>query len=453
MYDLVLKGGTIVTPDDVFEGDLAVRGEKIAAVGQELCSEENAGKVLDVSGMIVLPGALDPHVHMDLHVGGGRTCDDFASGTAAAASGGVTTIIDFTMGSRESTMMEDLAKRLSDAKNSVIDYAFHAEVVGWTPARLDEMRAVAEMGVSSFKFFTAYASSGRRTDNGQLYESMRVLNELDALAVVHAEDEDIIRAILDRMPEENKSKMTALGVSRPGLSEASAVASVAWLARKASTRVHIVHLSSRLGLIELLKAREDGVVITAETCPQYLLLTDEVYTRKDAHLFSAAPAFKTADDQEALWHALAQKDVSFLATDHCSFTNEQKNWRGRFDDLPYGLSGVELLVPLAYSEGVMKGRFSLSDLADLTSASAAKLYGLYPRKGNLMPGADADVTVIDPTAEWTVRASDLRSKCDFSPYEGMALQGKIFATISRSELIFLDGEFRGRPGRGRFLAR
>ncbi|MCL2009783.1 MAG: dihydropyrimidinase [Synergistaceae bacterium] len=449
MYDLALKGGTIVTQDDVFEGDLAILGEKIAAVGREL----SADKILDVSGMVVLPGAIDPHVHMALPVQGGeRSCDDFASGTMAAASGGVTTIIDFTVGSRESTMAEDLEKRLAAAGDSFIDYAFHAEVVGWTPARLDDIRTVAEMGVRSFKFFTAYASSGRRADNGQLLESMRVLAELDALAIVHAEDEEIIKAILDKMPEERKSGMTALGVSRPDLCEASAVASVAWLARSAGARVHIVHLSSRLGLRELMKAREDGTDITAETCPQYLLLTDEAYLREDARFFSAAPALRTAADQEALWDALARKDVSFLATDHCPFTNEQKAWRGRFDKLPYGLPGVELLLPLAYSEGVMKGRFSLSDLVDLTSTAAAKLYGLYPRKGNLMPGADADIAVIDPKAEWTVKASGLRSKSGFSPYEGMALQGNIFATISRGEPIFLDGEFKGRSRRGRFLA-
>jgi len=451
MYDLVLKGGTIVAHDDVFEGDLAIRGEKIAALGQDLCAEGD--NFLDVSGMVVLPGAIDPHVHMDLPIHEElRSCDDFSSGTAAAAAGGVTTIIDFTVGSRESTMTEDLERRLAAAGNSLIDYALHGEVVGWTRARLDEMCAVAEMGVRSFKFFTAYASSGRRTDNGGLLESMRLLAELDAVALVHAEDEAIIQAILDTMPPANKSDMRALGVSRPDLCEAAAVASVAWLARNAAARVHIVHLSSRMGLIELLKAREEGADITAETCPQYLLLTDEAYLREDARLFSAAPALRTAADQEALWDALARKDVSFLATDHCPFTSEQKTWRGRFDDLPYGLPGVELLLPLAYSEGVMKGRFTLSDLADLTSTAAAKLYGLYPRKGSLTPGADADVAIIDPKAEWTVKASGLRSRCGFSPYEGMTLQGGLFATYSRGEPVFLDGEIKGRPGRGRFLA-
>jgi dihydropyrimidinase len=375
------------------------------------------------------------------------------AGTQAAASGGVTTIIDFTVGSRESTLIEDLENRLKDARDSVVDYAFHAEVVGWTPARLDEMREVAEMGVRSFKFFTAYGSSGRRTNNGPLLESMQVLAEIDGLAVVHAEDESIIQTILDQMTDEQKSHMTALGLSRPDVCEAGAINTVAWLARCAGARAHIVHLSSQMGLEELAQARRDGADVTAETCPQYLLLTDEVYKKEDGHLFSAAPALRTIADQQALWRALSNKELAFLATDHCPFTREQKTWQGRFDRLPYGLPGVELMLPLAYSEGVMKGRFSLSDLAELTSTAAAKLYGLYPRKGSLLPGADADVTVIDPAAEWTVTAGELRSNCDFSPYEGLPVRGKVCATLSRGEWIYRDGEFTGQAGRGRFLAR
>jgi dihydropyrimidinase len=450
MYDLVLKGGTLVTSDDVFDADLAIRNGKIAALGQ---ISEAAGEVVDVSGKIVLPGAIDPHVHMALPVGGTTSCDDFFSGTRAAASGGVTTIIDFTTGSRESAMPDDVKNRLKAARDSVIDYALHAEVVGWTPARADELRACAERGIRSFKFFTAYASSGRRSENGPLFEAFRVLAELDAVAVVHAEDESIIQTLLDRMSDEEKASMTALGRLRPDVCEASAVAAAAWLARSAGARAHIVHLSSLAGLEEVRRARRDGADITAETCPQYLLLTDEVYRREDARLWSAAPALRAVRDQEALWRALASRDVSFLATDHCPFTREQKTWRGAFDRLPYGLPGVELMLPLAWSEGVMKGRFSLSDMADLTSAAAAKLYGLYPRKGCLMPGSDADIVVLDPTTEWTVRASDLQSNCDFSPFENLLVRGKVQMTLSRGATVWRDGAFTGTRGHGCFLPR
>lgn len=451
MYDLVLKGGTLVSSGDVFESDLAVRNGKIAALGN--IGENDAERVLDVSGKIVLPGAIDPHVHMALPVGGAQSCDDFLTGTKAAASGGVTTIIDFTVGSRETAMPDDLKNRIRAAGNSLIDYAFHAEMVGWTPARLDELRTCVEMGVRSFKFFTAYAASGRQTANGPLLESLRVLAELDALAVIHAEDESIIQAALALMSDEDKTRMTALGRSRPDICEASAVSSVAWLARRADARVHIMHLSSRMGLEEVLRARREGTAITAETCPQYLLLTDDVYTREDARFYSASPALRASDDCDALWAALASRDIDFLSTDHCPFTREQKAWQGTFDRLPYGLPGVELMLPLAWSEGVMKGRIALGDLADLTSTAAARLYGLYPRKGSLLPGSDGDIAVLDPGAEWTVRASELHSNCDFSPWEGMTLQGKVWATLSGGEVIYREGSFPGRPGRGRFLAR
>lgn len=450
MYDLILKGGTLVVSDDVFEGDLAIRNGRIAALG-EVPAE--ADEVLDVSGKIVLPGAIDPHVHMALPVADAQSCDDFFAGTKAAASGGVTTIIDFTVGSRETSMPDDIKNRMKIARESVIDYAFHAEMVGWTPARLDELRTCVEMGIRSFKFFTAYASSGRRTENGPLFESLQVLAELDALAVVHAEDESIIQAILDRMTDEEKASMTALPHSRPDTCEASAVASVAWLARNADARVHIMHLSSQLGLEEVVKARREGTDITTETCPQYLLLTEDVYQREEAHLYSASPALRTVYDQQALWRALATREVDFLSTDHCPFTREQKTWRGAFDRLPYGLPGTELMLPLAWSEGVMKGRFSLADLADLTSTAAARLYGLYPRKGCLMPGSDADIAILDPESEWAVHASDLHSNCDFSPYESFAVQGKVWATLSKGAFVWKNGTFEGRRGHGSFLPR
>lgn len=449
MYELVLKGGTLVSSDDVFIGDIALHNGRVAAVGEGLEAEE----VLDVSGKILLPGAIDPHVHMALPVAGTHSCDDFASGTIAAATGGVTTILDFTVGSHNTTLTEDLKKRLETAKNSVIDYAFHSEIVGWTPARLDEMRAVSEMGVRSFKFFTAYAASGRRIESGPLLESLYTLAELDALAVVHAEDESIIQVLLSKMTETEKSEMSALAASRPDICEASAIHSVAWLARTAEAQVHIMHLSSLAGLQEVVKAQKEGTKITAETCPQYLLLTEDVYNHEDARLYSASPALRTLLDQQALWHALANGDISFLSTDHCPFSQEQKTWQGSFERLPYGLPGVELMLPLAYSEGVMKGRISLTELATLTSSAAAKLYGLFPRKGSLLPGADADIAILDPEAEWVITPSLLHSKCDFSPYSGLSVQGKVWATFSRGRLIYKEGTFSGQLGYGRFLAR
>ena len=451
MYDVLLKNGLLVLPDDVFSGDLALKGGRIAALGAEL--EVEAAETADLSGMVILPGAIDPHVHMELPVGGTRSCDDFLTGTRAAAAGGVTTIIDFTVGSRETTMTDDLSARLKAAAPSIIDYAFHAEMVGWTPKRLDEMREAAERGVRSFKFFTAYASSGRRTENGPLFESMRVIAELGAVASIHAEDESLIQARLALMEDAEKARMTALGLSRSDLCEASAVREVTWLAEQAGAQVHIMHLSSALGLEEVREARRRGTDVTAETCPHYLLLTDAAYERPDARFYSASPALRRDGDRQALWDALASGDVDFLSTDHCPFSRAQKEWKGTFDRLPYGMGSVELMLPLAYSEGVLEGRLALCELAERTAAAAARRYGLWPRKGSLLPGADADIAVLDPTAEWKVSAEALFSSCDLSPYEGRAIRGRVVRTYSRGELVYSMGTFPARPGRGLFLAR
>ncbi|NLL37030.1 MAG: dihydropyrimidinase [Fretibacterium sp.] len=450
MYDLVLKNGTLVLPGGVVTGDLAVRDGKIASVGSV---EGAALETVDVSGLVLLPGAVDPHVHMELPVGGARSCDDFLDGTRAAAAGGVTTILDFTVGSRETTMQEDLEERLAAASRSVIDYSFHSEVVGWTPERLEEMRAVASMGVGSFKFFTAYGDSGRRTENGPLYESLRVIAELGAVASVHAEDESMIQTLLAMMPEQDKASMTALAASRPSLCEASAVQVVAWLARQAGAKLHIMHLSSGMGLEEVQCARAEGVDITAETCPHYLLLTESVYSGQDARFYSASPALREDADREALWRGLSSGSVDFLSTDHCPFTRAQKAWKGAFDRLPYGLGGVELMLPLAYSEGVGGGWLSLQDLADRTSTAAARRYGLWPRKGSLLPGSDADVALLDPKATWCVSADSMISTCDFSPFEGLEVRGRVVSVLSRGEFLLRDGVLTAKPGRGVFLKR
>lgn len=449
MYDLVIKGGTIVTPEDVFEADIAVQGEKIAALGRSL----EGRNVIDAGGKLIFPGGIDPHVHFALPVAGTFSADDFSTGSAAACAGGITTVIDFTVGAEGRTIAEDLQNRLEDARTSVVDYSFHGEVVGWHPGKLDEIGEAISLGIKSFKFFTAYGESGRRTETGPMFLSFRTLAEEDAVALVHAEDESIVNALTAMLSPEEYEKMTTFGEVRPDLCEASAVNTVAWLAAKTGVRCHIVHLSSALGLEEVLLGKKRGARLSAETCPHYLLLTSEAYRGPEGHLFSAAPALRSAQNNDLLWQGLREGAIDFAATDHCPFSRKQKEWKGTFADLPGGLPGVETLLPLLYSEGVLKGKISLCDLVRITSEEAAKLYGLYPRKGNLLPGSDGDIVLFDPEAEWTVKAADLHSKADFSPYEGMPVSGKVWKTLSRGEVIYSEGTLLGKTGRGKFLAR
>jgi len=448
-HDLVIRGGIVVGSLSSEALDVAVDGETITALGQAL----RGRREIDASGLLVLPGVIDAHTHMDLPVRGMRSSDDFESGTIAAAFGGVTTIVDFTVGGPESTIPEDIERRQADAAHALIDYAFHAEVIGWRAGREWEFRDAVGLGVTSFKFYTAYGASGRRTPFEGMKMAFGALAEWSASALVHCEDDGLISSIAERLSPEEIGRMGTLAEARPDICERSAIAQVARLASETGCATHIVHVSSKQGLEAVREGRTAGAPLTAETCPQYLLLTREVYERPNGHLFSASPALRTDEDRHALWQAIRTRDIDFVATDHCPFTSVQKTWKGDFRNLPYGLPGVETLLPLLYSEGVARGVLAVTDLPRLLSEEPARKYGLSPKKGSLVVGADADIVLFDPEATWTLRAEDLHMRTDFSPYQERSIRGRVVATIARGETLVSDGQFRGSPGRGRYLGR
>jgi dihydropyrimidinase len=436
-----------VTPEKVFPGDVGIVGEKIAEIGPKLSGYTE----IDATGKLVLPGVIDGHTHLDTPIADSRTCDDFFTGTRAAALGGVTTVIDFTFGSPESSLLEDLATRKEEAAGAVIDYAFHAEVIGRWTAREEEFEAAIEAGIGSFKFYTAYGSLGHRAGTGFLYHAFKRLAELNAVAMVHAEDDEIIESLLSRLQPGDEGSMLTLPRTRPPICEGSAINQVIYLAERTGVHLHIAHITSALGIERLKRARDRGLPVSGETCPQYLLLNQEAFAGDDARFYSMMPPLRTPADQEALWTALRDGTLSLVATDHCAFTRDQKQWRGSFMDLPYGLPGVETLLPLLYSEGVAGGRIPLVALPLLLAGGPARIFGLYPRKGTLSVGGDADVVIFDPDREWKISARELSMPTDFSPYEGRAVKGKVTATISRGEVIYEEGEFMGKRGRGRFV--
>jgi dihydropyrimidinase len=449
VYDLVIRGGTTVTPAAAEAVDVAVDGETIASVGPKLRGRTE----IDASGKLVFPGAIDAHTHMALPVAGTRSSDDFLTGTTAAACGGVTTIVDFTVGGSEKSIPEEIERRRACAAPAVVDYALHAEVIGWRPGREWEFREAVGLGVTSFKFYTAYESSGRRTAPDEMTIALGALAEWGAVALVHCEDERLIASISERLTPAQIGRMETLAEARPDLCERSAIVQVARIARETGCRTHIVHVSSRLGLEAVREGRTAGASLTAETCPQYLLLNREVYARDDGHLFSASPALRSNEDRAALWTALRSRDLDLVASDHCPFTREQKAWRGDFRDLPYGLPGVETLLPLVYSEGVGSGILGLNDIPRLLSEGSARAFDLYPRKGTIEVGSDADLVVFDPDATWEICAEGLHTNTDFSPYEGRKVTGRVVATVSRGTVVFWDGEVLADVGRGVFLAR
>lgn len=449
MYDLVIKGGTVVTSKDSIKTDLAVKNGSISAIGDDLTGES----VIDAREKLIMPGCIDSHTHMSLPVGINCSSDDFYTGTVAAACGGITSIIDFSVGDPVRSIPEDIRLRMKEARNSVIDYSFHGEVLGWKPGHEEEFREAVEMGITSFKFYTSYAASGRRSDSGILYPAFKEIARLGAVAIVHAEDENLIESILSGMSERDLGRMENLAVSRPDVCEGAAIDQVAFYAEQTGARLHIVHVSSALGVDRIGFAAERGVLVSGETCPQYLLLTKDVYKGSQGHFFSASPALRESVDQDVLWDALKYGLIGFVVTDHCPFTKQQKEWKGSFLNLPYGLPGVETMLSLLYSEGVEKGRLSINDLVRISSEHCARTFGLYPQKGSISIGADADLVIFDPKLKWVIRAGDLHMNTDFSPYEGREINGKVEHTLSRGELIVKNGSFCGKAGRGHFIAR
>ncbi len=447
MFDLVIKGGTVVIPEGASKVDVGIEGEKIATMGQGLSGRRE----VDATGLIVLPGAIDAHTHMELPVRGDRSSDDFLSGTIAAACGGVTMISDFSVGSAETSLPEEIEARKQAAKKAVIDYTMHGEVIGWHPGRESEFNEAIGLGVSTFKFYLAYSRSGRMSDDGVLYRAFTALAHYGGRAMVHAENDDIINALTDAFETNGELGILFLPRSRPALCEEEAITRAATIARHTGITLRIAHISSELGLNAASAARTAGARIIAETCPQYLLLDERVYAESNGHLFAATPPLRTEVDRRALWKGITSGAINLVATDHCPFTREQKRWTGSFLDLPYGLPGVETLLPLLYSEGVAKERFSLERLVELLSSGPAKALGIYPRKGAIMIGSDADLVLIDPRREFTITAEKLHMRTDFNPYEGRRVVGYPVMTLSRGRVVFENEQFCGEEGWGRFV--
>ena len=447
MHDLVVRNGTVVTPLSAQKLDIGIDGETISSLGTALSGHH----VLDARGMLVFPGVIDAHTHMQLPVAGTRSSDDFYTGTVAAAFGGVTSIIDFTVGSPQSSITLDIDRRLDEIQPAVIDVGLHAEVVGWAPEDSGQFADARRRGITSFKFYTAYEASGRRTRLAAMRQAFKHLADLDCVALVHCEDEDLIRSIMESLSPEQLADMSSLARARPDLCEATAISQVGRVAAATGCRTHIVHVSSARGLMAVQEARKAGAAMTAETCPQYLVLGADSYDRMDGYLFSASPALRMLADQAALWKGLRDRTVDFVATDHCPFTREQKAWRGSFTELPYGLPGVETLLPILFSEGVGKGRLAVTDIPRLLSEGPAQTYGLDGHKGAIEVGMDADLVIFDPSAEWDMAAAFLHMRTDFSPYEGWRMKGKPVSTVSRGEIIVQDGQLLAQEGRGKFL--
>ena len=409
-------------------------------------------EMVDAAGKYVLPGAIDAHTHLQMPFGGTTSADSYEAGTRAAACGGVTTVFDFVIQRKGQGLIEAVEgrKQLCDPQ-ACVDYAFHTAITDLTPAVLDEFGASAEYGVPSFKLFMVYKKEGLMVDDGVLALALEQSKETGCLVAVHAENPDVIDKRIEKFISEGKTSAWYHYESRPEFVEAEADKRAIHWAKAFNAPLYIVHLANKEGLDEVTKAKDEGYEIYAETCPQYLHFTNEVYKREDGRNWVCSPPIKAQESQTALWEGIKRGDIVTVATDHCPFQSYEKDWGiNNFTKIPNGCMGIENLYPYMLSEA-NKGRISFNKAVEVCAANVAKIFGCAPEKGTIAVGADADIVIYDPDKKFIVSKDNMHSDVDYTIWEDVELKGYPVMTFSRGKLVYNNGEFVGEPGWGRFI--
>jgi len=451
---ILFRGGTVVSGRGTKKADVLVEGEKILRVGRSLPLPDGA-EVIDASGLLLLPGFIDAHTHFDLDVAGTTTCDDFESGSRAALRGGTTTVIDFAAPDKGETLASGLRKWHEKADGRCqCDYSFHMTIDTWNSGIAREIDDMYAAGISSFKMYMTYPAM--MLSDGEIYEALCKLRQKGGICGVHCENSGVIDALVADCKARGENSVGCHPRTRPAYLEAEAVSRLLRIAQAADTPVVIVHLTNREALLEVENARKRGQRVYVETCPQYLLLDESVYDLPDysqAAGYVCAPPIRAEADRNALWAALRRGEIQTVSTDHCAFTPAQKELgRGDFTKIPGGLPGVETRGELLYTYGVTTRKISLAAMCRVLAENPARLYGMYPRKGVIAAGADADLVLYDPAADHTVRACDLVSRAQYTPYEGLAVRGGIRQVWLRG-VKAVDGGVLTGAAQGVFIPR
>lgn len=453
---IVLKGGKIITAEKSYDSDIRIEGEKIASIGNNLVQEGD--KVVDVTGCYLLPGGIDPHTHLELDTGSTITADDFESGTKAAVMGGTTTIIDFATQNKGETLREALKNWHTKADNKCYcDYGFHMAITEWNKSISEEMKDMVDNGVSSFKMYMAYKNI-LQVDDGAIYEALKRSNEVKGLLGFHCENGDVIDILIKEAREKGNTAPKYHALSRPVEIEREAINRVVTLAEIAKAPVYVVHLSSKVGLESALEGRNRGVEVYLETCPQYLLLDDSSYGEEgdfNGAKYVMSPPLRKTEDEKAMWKGLKNDEIDTIATDHCSF-----NFKGQkdlgiedFSKIPNGAPGIEHRVSLIYTYGVCENKISLNQWVELTSTNAAKLFGMYPRKGAIEIGSDADIVIFDPNYIGVIKAEEQIQNVDYTPYEDFNQKGRIKHVYLRGESVVEDSKLVSIKPKGDYIHR
>ncbi|GKZ03919.1 dihydropyrimidinase [Paraclostridium bifermentans] len=452
---LILQGGTIVTDVKSYKADVRIENEKIAEIGADLF--KGGDEIVPINGCYLVPGGIDTHTHFDLDVGTTITADNFETGTKAAIVGGTTTILDFATQSKGHTLSDGLREWHDKSRGRCYsDYGFHMAITDWNDTTSKEMEDMINEGVTSFKMYMAYKDT-LQVDDGIIFKALKRAKELGVLIGFHCENGDIISELINEFKDNNQLSPKYHQLSRPSDVEVEATYRLMKIAKTANAPVYVVHLSSKDALEEVKKARLDGVKVYTETCPQYLLLDDKLYDLDgfESAKYVMSPPLRKKADNEALWKALEEGDIDAIGTDHCSF-----NYKGQkdigindFSKIPNGGPGVEHRMGLLYTYGVKEGKISMNKFVELTSTKAAKLFGMYPQKGSIEVGSDADIVVIDPEMKNIISAENQTQNTDYTPYEGYEVDCQFRHVFLRGIEVIKEGKLTVEHPTGKYIVR
>ena len=452
----IIRNAEIVTASDQFRGDLVFENGKIVAVGGDLSSFQ-AAHTIDAEGKYLLPGGIDVHVHLEMPFMGSTSKDDFTSGSRCAIAGGTTSVIDFCIPTKGGTLKQAL--EIWDAKSApkaMIDYSYHMCIVDWNEGIRKELDMVFDRGITSFKIFTAYKGALMIGDD-EIFDLMGEVSQRGGLVTAHAVNGDVLNVLAARFAAEGKLSPKYHPLCQPPYAEGEATGRVLELGYLANQPAYIVHMTCKEAVTELARARKRGWESYGEVCVQHLMLDDSLYDLPDFEgaKYVMSPPIRKERDREALWGALANGIIQVVGTDHCTFDFKGQKDMGRddFRKIPNGLNGIQERMPVLYTYGVKRNRISLSRFVEVTATNPAKMFGMYPQKGSLLPGSDADLVIWDPNYRGTISAKTHQSACDTNVYEGTAVEGGASQVFIRGTKVYDNGEFLVKPGFGQFVKR